>query len=293
VDVLSEARPDILITLGDRGEVLSATIAAMELNIPVAHILGGDVAGNRDGNRIHAITKLSHLHFPSSADSADRILKLGEESHRVHTVGATYIDFVMQGRFTNNRDVRRMYAIGEEEPYAICIQHPMTLKECASYDEALSVYGALRDYGIRTLVIYPCSDQGYQGTLRALDEFRTVPYFSVHKNIDALDFWGLMDGASFFIGNSSSGLIETPYFGLPSVTVGKRQEGRVRDVNVISCNPVKEDILEAIDKATSYEFRNKIVNNYIFGDGTAGKKIYEIIRNIDVDDDLLMKKITY
>ena len=104
---LNKLKPDILVLLGDRGEVLSAAIAAIELNIPIAHILGGDLAGNRDGNRIHSITKLAHLHFPSSVDSYKRILNLGEEAWRVHNFGATYVDNIVSRNYTSNIQVRK------------------------------------------------------------------------------------------------------------------------------------------------------------------------------------------
>jgi len=231
--ILSKIHPDILVLLGDRGEVLSSAIAATELNIPIAHILGGDVAGNRDGNRIHAITKLAHLHFPSSDDSYTRILKLGEEPWRVFKFGATYIDLIVAKKFTANNRAREKYHIGPDEPYIICIQHPMTLQENNSYTEAKALYTALKQTGMKTLIIYPCSDQGYKGVLKALREASKVPQFSIHKNIDSDDFLGLMSGTSLFIGNSSGGLMETPYFDLPTINVGLRQRGRVRDTNVI------------------------------------------------------------
>lgn len=293
VDVLEKAQPDILVTLGDRGEVLSACIAALELNIPVAHILGGDVAGNRDGNRIHAITKLAHLHFPSSLDSAKRIVKLGEEPWRVHNVGASYVDFIVQKRYTPNQEARKKFNIADDEPYILCIQHPMTLQEDRSYTEAKAVYTALAKTGLRTLIMYPCSDQGYMGVVKALEEFREESKFSIHKNIEALDFWGLMSGAEVFVGNSSSGLMETPYFNLPAVNIGKRQEGRVRDTNVIDSEPLLETLQSAIKKAQSQEFRGSIQNHFVFGNGTAGEQMYEVLKNVELKEVLLMKKMTY
>lgn len=293
VDVLEQAKPDILVTLGDRGEVLAASIAAMELNIPVAHILGGDVVGNRDGNRIHAITKLAHLHFPSSEDSANRILKLGEEPSRVHNVGASYVDFIVQKRYTPNDEVRKKYNIAADQPYILCIQHPMTLQEDRSYEEAKAVYTALAQTGMRTLILYPCSDQGYMGVVKALQEFENTPGFSIHKNIEALDFWGLMSQAEVFVGNSSSGLMETPYFNLPAVNVGKRQEGRVRDANVIDTEPSVEGVGQAIAEARSQVFRGSLQNHFVFGNGTAGQQMYEILKKVDQKEAFLMKKMTY
>ncbi len=289
----SKTRPDIVVLLGDRGEVLSTAIAAMELNIPIAHILGGDIAGNRDGNRIHAITKLANLHFPSNEDSYKRILKLGENPRYVFNFGATYIDLIIKRKFTSNKEVRNKYNLTQNEEYFICIQHPMTFQEDRSYKEMKMLLKVLKKYKTKTFIIYPCSDQGYEGTIKAINEFSDVPHFSIHKNIEALDFWGLMSGASLFIGNSSSGLMETPYFNLPAVNIGSRQKGRVRDVNVLDANPTQSSILKAVKKATSSQFKKNIKNNFVFGKGDAGSRIAKILKNIKINDKLLMKKITY
>lgn len=291
---LSSIKPDLFVVLGDRGEVLAAATAALELNIPIAHILGGDVAGNRDGIRIHAITKLAHLHFPANQDAYERILALGEESWRVSNFGSTYIDLPVRGEYTKNADARASHGIEPEEPYILCIQHPMTLDESRSYTEAKAVYGALAEKGLKTIVVWPCSDQGYEGVLKALAEFEDASNFRIFKNIEAPDFWGLMEGASLMIGNSSSGLMETPYFNLPSITVGKRQEGRERDTNVITViDPTRENLLDAIDRALSPDFHGSLQNHYLFGKGNAGARIADVLRMVELGDKLLRKQITF
>lgn len=292
VNVLTSSRPDILLLLGDRGEVLSAAIAAFELNIPVAHILGGDVAGNRDGNRIHAITKLAHLHFPSSQNAHDRILNLGEEPWRVHNFGATYVDFIVQKKYTPHAAVREKYRLGDQ-PYLLLLQHPMTLQEEGSYQEAKAVLEAAKQTGLQTIVIYPCSDQGYAGTLNAIDEYANTPTFQIHKNIEALDFWGLQERAECLLGNSSSGLMEAPYFNLPTVNVGQRQRGRLRDENVVDVEPDTQKILLAIERARSSDFRKRLINHHLFGDGHASERIVDVLKTVPLDNRLLEKRIAY
>jgi len=294
--ILSKIKPDILVLLGDRGEVLSSAMVATELGIPIAHILGGDVVGNKDGSRIHAITKLSHLHFPSNKEAYNRIIELGEERWRVFSFGSTYIDILLEYKFYKDKEnlqIREKYNIGLKEKYYICIQHPMTFKEGQSYKEMVSLLRVLRDLKIKTLIIYPCSDPGYEGIINAINKFSHIPYFQIYKNIEALDFWKLMSGCSLFIGNSSSGLMETPYFGVPSVNIGQRQDGRVRDNNVINTNADEKDILKAINIATSKNFKKSIKNHFLFGRGGAGLKIKEVLKNIEIGDKLIMKKITY
>lgn len=291
--VLNKLRPDILVLLGDRGEVLSAAIAALELNIPIAHILGGDLAGNRDGNRIHAISKLSHIHFPSSQDSYNRLIHLGEEKWRVNNFGATYIDYIMQKKYTSIKEIRKKFKISKDEKYAICIQHPTTLNEDKSFNESQILFSTLNSINYKIFLIYPCSDQGYLGVVRAIKNFSNNNKFSIHKNIEAFDFWGLMKNASFFIGNSSSGLMETPYFNLPTINLGMRQNGRIRDNNVIDAKYEKKSIQNAIKKVNSANFRKKIKNSYIFGKGKASEKIFKVLKNIKLDQKLIMKKMTY
>tara|TARA_Y100000816_G_scaffold122065_1_gene85790 strand:- start:26701 stop:27840 length:1140 start_codon:yes stop_codon:yes gene_type:complete len=291
--ILKKTNPDILILLGDRGEVLSAAIAATELNIPIAHILGGDLAGNRDGNRIHAISKLSHLHFPSSADSYNRLIKLGEEPWRVNNFGATYVDNIIKKNFTKNINVRKKYHLKINEKYIICIQHPTTLNEKKAYSESINLFKVLSRTDYKILLIYPCSDQGYLGVLKAINIYKKNKNFNIYKNIEAYDFWGLMEGASLFIGNSSSGLIETPYFGLPTVNLGNRQNGRIRDINVIDSSYKIEEIEKCIKRGLSKQFKSRIKNNFIFGKGDASKKIFNKIKNIKINQKLIMKKMTY
>jgi len=293
VKVLSDIKPDILLVLGDRGEVLAAAYAATELNIPVAHILGGDVAGNLDGNRIHAITKLSHIHFPSNRDAYKRILKLGEEEWRVHNVGSSYLDLVREGRHTPNSEARARYGLSKDEPYAMLIQHPVTLQEKESFNEMKAILQALKKDGIRTIVSYPCSDPGYTGVIRAIEMYAKEPQFIVHKNIEAVDFWGLMAGATFFIGNSSSGLMETPYFSLPAVNVGSRQEGRVRDKNVIDAKATLNDITRAIKRAKKPSTRKTFKNKYLFGRALAGPHIARVLKEVPLGYALLRKKVTF
>ena len=291
--VLNKLKPDILVLLGDRGEVLSAAIAAMELNIPIAHILGGDLAGNRDGNRIHAISKLAHIHFPSSIDSFKRIINLGEEKWRVHNYGATYIDHIVKKKYTSNVQVRENLKIKKDEKYITCIQHPTTLNEDQSFIESNILFNVLKKTNFKIFLIYPCSDQGYLGVIKAINKFSLHKNFNIYQNIEALDIWGLMEGASLFIGNSSSGLMETPYFNLPAINLGMRQNGRVRDMNVINSKYEEAEIKIAIQKALSDSFNKKLKNNYIFGKGNASEKIFNIIKNIQIDKKLIMKKMTY
>jgi UDP-N-acetylglucosamine 2-epimerase (non-hydrolysing)/GDP/UDP-N,N'-diacetylbacillosamine 2-epimerase (hydrolysing) len=292
-EVLSSVKPDIFLVLGDRGEVLAAVVAALHLGIPVAHIQGGDISGNVDELMRHAITKLSHLHFPATVDSAERISKMGEDPKRIHVVGDPHIDFIVQRRFTSGAIVREKYGLGTDR-FLIVLLHPETDDIAGNRSLADAVLGAAAASGLRTLVTYPCSDPGYQGVLDSIAKFESLPSFAVFKNIEAVDFWGLLSEAAALLGNSSSGLIEAPYFCLPVVNVGRRQTGRVRCTNVIDSDSTPEALRVALGKALQPEFRMKLQErrDYPFGDGYAGEKIIRLLKTVDLGT-LRNKRMTY
>jgi UDP-N-acetylglucosamine 2-epimerase (non-hydrolysing)/GDP/UDP-N,N'-diacetylbacillosamine 2-epimerase (hydrolysing) len=294
-NVLDSLKPDIFLVLGDRGEVLTAVIIALHLGIPVAHIQGGDISGNIDEMMRHAITKMSHIHFASTEESAERIRKMGEEDRRIYVVGDPHIDMIVQKRYTKGKDVRRLYNIKPEEPFILILVHPETIDPKHSYKNMLTTLKEIAKYKLRTLVVYPCSDHGHQGILDVIDKYSGHKGFSVHKNIEAVNFWGLMSEASLLIGNSSAGLIESPYFNLPVINIGNRQAGRQRWINVIDCPFNSSTIKKAMDKAFSPEFRKSFKNrkDKPFGDGKACKKIVEVLRTVKLDKRLIEKRMTY
>ncbi|MFQ6049516.1 MAG: UDP-N-acetylglucosamine 2-epimerase [Candidatus Paceibacterales bacterium] len=288
-------KPDIFLCLGDRGEVLVSVIAAMNMGIPVAHIQGGDISGNLDEFFRHAITKLSHIHFPSTKDSAKRIEKMGEEKWRIFVVGDTHVDLIANKMHTQNHIVRKKFGLGEKEKYLILLQHSVNTEPEKSYSQMLQTLKAVKKTNLRSIIVYPCSDQGYQGIIDAIEKFRKEKNFSFHKNIEAPDFLGLLSGAEVLVGNSSSGIIEAPYFKLPVVNIGKRQLGRVRDKNVIDVKENSRKIFEAINKALSdTKFRKSLKEcGKIYGDGQAAERIVKVLKEIEINEKLMEKKMTY
>jgi len=173
--VLDELRPHILVLYGDRGEVIATAIAALHLGIPIAHLQGGDLSGNMDELIRHAMTKLSHLHFASNEDSAARILGLGEELWRVHVVGDNHIDQIVARDYTDAETLRERYAISPVERPLLVLQHPETTRKRDNYADMRATLKAVLALGRRTLIIYPCSDQGYEEVVRAIEEVRRLP----------------------------------------------------------------------------------------------------------------------
>jgi UDP-N-acetylglucosamine 2-epimerase (non-hydrolysing)/GDP/UDP-N,N'-diacetylbacillosamine 2-epimerase (hydrolysing) len=295
VDVLADLAPDVLVVIGDRGEVLAATIAAHNLRIPIAHIQGGDVSGSLDEPVRHAVTKLAHLHFASTEASARRIVAMGEEPWRVHVVGDTHIDRILMGEVTPPDVLRARYALPDAGPFLIVLQHPDSADAGSSRAQMAETVQAVLSFGLRTLLVYPCSDQGFEGIIAEIEAVRDVPGVSVHRNIPARDFTGLQAIAGCLVGNSSAGLIEAPYFALPAVNVGDRQQGREHAGNVLHVPYERSRIRAAIATALSDEtFRARCRTlRPPFGDGTAYQRISSVLAEVALDDHLLTKRMTY
>ena len=293
---LEQIKPDIFVVLGDRGEVYSAASAALHLGIPMAHIQGGDVSGNVDEMMRHAITKMSHIHFPSTQASAKRIRNMGEEAWRVHVVGDAHVDMMLRGGHTLGAAARKKFQLDPAQPFALVLVHPETLRPETSYDNMKAVLSAMRQRQLRSLVVWPCSDHGYQGILDAIHEVEGDALFSVYKNIDAPDFWGLQSEAAVFAGNSSAGLIEAPYFHLPFINIGLRQIGRERGANVIDVADVNAATLKrALDQALSQSFRDQLRAQpfHLFGDGKAAERMVHVLKTVELNRALFEKRMTY
>jgi GDP/UDP-N,N'-diacetylbacillosamine 2-epimerase (hydrolysing) len=292
---LSELSPDILVLYGDRGEVLATATAALHLGIPIAHVQGGDRSGNADELMRHAVTKLSHLHFPSTEESAQRLSRLGEEPWRIHVVGDNHVDAIVAGHYTAAEVLRQRFAIPDGERPIIVLQHPETTRVRDHHADMTGILDAVLARGRRTLIIYPCSDHGYEGIVRAMNDVADRPRVSVHRNIDAPDFWGLMSIAAVMVGNSSAGLIETPYFRLPAVNIGERQNGRAHADNVIHCEPSRAEVARALAIALDDpDFASRVgACRQPFGDGKAGARIVATLKSVRRDAQLMDKQITY
>lgn len=294
-DTLSELAPDICVLYGDRGEVLATATAATILGIPIAHLQGGDVSGSLDEQMRHAVTKLSHLHFPSTQESAERIMKMGEEPWRVHVVGDNHIDLIVAGDYAQPDEIAHALKLDLGKPIIVVLQHSETTQPQAAYDQMAETLKAVAATGHQAVVVHPCSDQGYEGILRAIADVALPPQFRVRVNLDAPLFWGLLSTASVMVGNSSAGLIETPTFRLPAINIGRRQIGRLCAENVIHAPHEASAIKAAIDKALHDEtFLGQVAAcRQPFGDGAAGLRIVEQLARVELGPRLLVKRMSY
>lgn len=294
--LLAKLAPDILLVHGDRGEHLTMALAAVTLGIPVAHSQGGDISGNIDEIIRHSLTKLSHVHFPETKDAARRIERLGEEKWRIHTAGSLYIDRIVKKMYTPPAEARKKYLLLPDDVFSIVIFHPETWRtRDENYAAARAVLAAAAADGRRAVVTYPCSDPGYEGIIRAIEEVRGDRRFLIYKNIENLDFLGLMASAAFMIGNSSSAIKEAPYFHLPAINIGKREQGRAHEENVVDAGYAEKELLRAIRHVTANaRFRKKLSRcGYHLGDGKASERILKVIKTVPLDRRLLQKRMTY
>jgi len=294
-DVLDNLKPDICVLYGDRGEVLTTAMVATTLGIPIAHLQGGDISGSVDEQVRHAISKLAHLHFASTEESAERIRRMGEDSWRVYVVGDNHIDMIVAGQYASRADVAAELDIDPEQPVMVVLQHSETTAPEESYAQMVETLAAVRDFDMQIVVVYPCSDVGYAGIIRAIEELAIGPRFRIRVNLDAPKFWGLLAFASVFVGNSSAGIVETPTFHLPAVNIGRRQEGRLHAENVLHAPHDRVAIRDAIDKALNDpEFRARAAAcSQPYGDGRAGARIAQVLREVELGNHLLIKRMTY
>ena len=294
--VFHDEKPDILLILGDRGEILSVVVTAIHFQIPVAHIQGGDVTGNVDEYIRHAITKMSHIHFPSTQKSADRIIKMGENPKSVHVVGDTHLDMIQQGNFTKPEEIYKKYSIDPNRKLILVLQHSNTCSDQSSYKEMKIITQALDSINAQKLYVYPCTDTGYDGIITAIEEARTQKDVQIYSNIECQDFWGLQNVASVFVGNSSAGIIETPIFNLPSVTIGDRQRDRESASNVFRVDDLNEESIRGnVAVAMNIIGIEGLMEDFAsnpYGDGTAYKKIAKILSEVELKN-LFIKRMTY
>ena len=294
--ILEDIKPDLVFVLGDRGEVLGMAICAMQFNIPIVHLFGGDVTqGGVDEPTRHAITKIANIHLASNSESANRVLQMGEEPWRVHNVGSPVLDLIHQKKYTLPEKVKKKFRLDIEKPIILLLQHSVTWQVEEAEFQIRQTMEAVDHLGYQTIAIYPCSDPGYGVIIKVLSEYEGKPYFQLFKNIEFLDFWGLMNIASAFIGNSSAGVMETASFKIPFVNIGIRQEGRLRADNVIDVDHRKDQIIEAIQTAVNdKKFREKVNNcESPYGDGQSSEKIVSILQNIEINENLIRKKMAY
>lgn len=279
------SKTEILLLYGDRGETLAAAAAAVSKGLPIIHLQGGDNTGTQDDVVRDAITKLSNVHFCSTLDAKKNIIMMGESSTRIFMVGDSHIDQIWAGDFLSPIETRKALSLSDEAPN-IVLYHPNLTDGEKPFETMTTILGALVDKG-QTIVIYPCSDLGYQDVVRAIEQWPGSSHGAAHKNIERDCFLGLMNISKMLIGNSSAGIIESAYLALPTVNVGNRQRGRLHSTNVFHCDTNTASIRAAYELALAHKLDKYPL---LYGTGGAGSKVYTTLKWIINKTDLLKPK---
>ena len=290
-DALTAWRPDLLLLIADRYEMLAPASVALALRIPVAHIEGGEISqGAIDDQVRNALTKLAHIHFTSTPAARRRVIAMGEEPWRVHHAGAPSLDHLSRSKLLDRAALEARLGISLTPPTVLAAYHPVTiLKDTTA--EADALFAELAEAPGQLLFVYPNSDAGSYALIertRALAETRKDTHIFV--NLDAVTYWSLLGQVDAMIGNSSSGIMEAASFALPAVNVGMRQQGRERARNIIDVAPEAAAILAAMEQALRPEFRASLrgmANPY--GNGTAAVTIARVLTTVALDG-LLIKQ---
>ena len=289
-------KPDIVLTVADRFETMATAIAASYMNITLAHTQGGEVTGSIDESVRHAITKLAHIHFPTTALSEERLLKMGEEPSRIRRTGCPSIDAIKDIDLSLPRGFFESYGgigacIDPKKGYIVVLQHPVTTEYGSGFaqiNETLKAVDALR---VQTVWLWPNVDAGSDDISKGLRTFRErerPEYIHFFRNFSVEDYARLVANAQCLVGNSSSGLREGAYLGVPVVNIGSRQQGRERGANVVDAGYDSKLILAAIKKQLA---AGKFKKNPLFGDGRAGGRIAAHLATMPIDR--LQKRLTY
>ncbi|WP_143871779.1 UDP-N-acetylglucosamine 2-epimerase [Catenovulum sediminis] len=304
---LEKLQPDFLIVYADRYEGFAAVIAASQMSIPVAHMEGGDLTegGALDDSVRHAMTKLSHLHFTTNEEAKNRVLKLGEEAWRVFNVGFSAIDTINKKLFYSKTEIQNEFNLDANQPIIVFTQHSVTTEYQKSKEQIQSALTALQkvmaETNCKIFLTYPNDDIGCEAIIEKIEEFAKKSENTIClKSLGQKRYYGLLNLAKHdwkitCVGNSSSGIKETPAFNCPTVNIGTRQAGRLQASNVINTSYSPEDIYQAIKQClfdkTFIKSCQKIKNPY--GTGNAGENIADILANSFDKDQLLKKKMTY
>lgn len=281
VTELEKAKPDVVLSGFDIGGNFAVTIAAAHMNIPVAHIQGGEVTGSIDESIRHAMSKFSHIHFPATQDAKDRLVRLGENPEDIYVVGCPSIDVLVNTPTMDKAILEKKYDLDFSKPFVIMIQHPVTTEAKSSLDQIKETIDVIKRMDIQALALLPNNDAGHSKIIEEVKKSGIKWY----PSLSTLDFINIYRNAWALVGNSSSGIHETPTFKIPAVNIGNRQMGRERAANVIDV-PNEADAIEAGIKKALFddEFRAfvKTLENP-YGIGNSSEQIVKILKEVSFE----------
>lgn len=291
-------KPDVVLTVADRFETMATAVAASYMNIPLAHTQGGEVTGSIDESVRHAITKLAHIHFPATERARDYLIRMGEDPARVHLTGCPAIDLLTDIDLDMPHDLLERYkgvgaALDPAKPYLVVLQHPVTTEYgqgFAQINQTLQAIARIGSRGMQVVWLWPNVDAGSDDVAKGLRMFRETQkpnYIHFYRNFPPEDYARLINNSQCIVGNSSSGLREGAFLGVPCVNIGNRQNGRERAANV---RDVSHDAL-AIEAAIEAQIAHgRYECSHLVGDGKAGRRIANTLADIELN---IHKTISY
>ena len=291
-DLLGHMRPDLLLLIADRYEMLAPASVALALRIPIAHIEGGEISeGAIDDAVRNALTKMSHIHFTSTTEARLRVIAMGEEEWRVHRAGAPSLDHLHRAELLNREQTESRLQLNLNQPTVLVSYHPVTIAQ-DTLQEADALFAALETLPDQLIFCYPNADAGSRSLINRTKSFLEARRVGqLFTNLDPRTYWSLLRQVDMLIGNSSSGIMESASFSLPTVNVGIRQQGRERPMNVLDAAPNVESIMRALRNGRSPEFRRSLTGmSNPYGDGHASERIVRVLTNAPPSKFLLLKR---
>lgn len=295
--VFDNLKPDVVITVADRYETLATAVAASYMNLTLCHVQGGEVSGSIDEKVRHAVTKLSDLHFVSTTKAGERVVAMGEDPTAVHCTGCPSIDLaaeILPNPALDFDPIKKYGGVGPSldlsKGYIVVMQHPVTTEYQQARDHVYETLHAVHQSNIPTLWFWPNVDAGSDGTSQALRAFReNVAPKNIHffKNMEPTDFLRLIYNASCLVGNSSVGIRESSFLGVPVVNIGSRQAGRERGANVIDVGYHRAEISKAMQAQIEH---GRYARDIVYGDGNAGTRIADLLAEVPLR---IEKRLTY
>ena len=278
---IEKFKPDLVLTGFDIGANLATTIAAAHMNIPVAHIQGGEVTGSIDESIRHAMSKFAHIHFPATEDARQRLIRLGENPSYVFNVGCPSLDTIMETPEMDKRLLEKKFNIDFSKPIILLIQHPVTTESHESRKQILTTIEVIKELGIQALIALPNNDAG---SSEIIDEIKKSD-LSWYPSLSTNEFVNVYRNIWAIVGNSSSGIHESSTFGIPAVNIGTRQQDRERAGNVIDVSYDKESIKTGIQKALfdlDYRKSVQLISNP-YGNGKSAKRIVALLKTVPLE----------
>lgn len=301
-EAIEKIKPDVVLVLGDRGEQLAGAVAGAHMNIPVAHLHGGEVSGTIDESIRHAITKFAHIHLVATKKSRERLIRLGERQEDIYLVGAPGVDGAKKKAKMNRVETARYFNFYPKQTMVLAVQHPVTTEFVLAQQNMEAVVSALIELSKQTVWIYPNSDAGHTKMIAMLKsrikKAGKERIIKIHESLPHEAYLSLMKHAAFIIGNSSSGIIEAPSCGTAYILVGTRQAGREKAASILEVGYDKREILKAArkvlnDKRFMHTAKHCVKPYDPFGDANAGERVARVLATFNIKPELLQKRITY